>query len=135
MCVPAARILIADDSSVLRRVLREILKSRPRFKICGKASNGTETIEKAKELKPDLIILDLSMPDMNGFEAAQQIFKSSPSTPILIFSVHFTEELLQEARRIGIRGYIQKGENLEIILDGVDALLRGETFFQAEGES
>ena len=133
--VPAARILIADDSEDLRRGLRNILESRPAFKICGRASNGAEAVTKAKELNPDLVILDLQMPDMNGFEAARQILDSSPSMPILMFSIHFSTPLLQEARRIGIRGYIQKGASFQTLIEGVETVLRGETFFLAKSET
>jgi DNA-binding NarL/FixJ family response regulator len=132
--VSVARILIADDSEDLRRGLRNILESRPGFTICGKASGGKEVVAKARELNPDLIILDLLMPDMNGFEAAQQIFEFAPSMRILLFSVFFSAQNLQEAHKIGIRGFIQKGASFQTLIEGVEAVLRGDSFFVAQIE-
>jgi two-component system response regulator NreC len=127
-----ASILIADDSSVVRRSLRQILEVRPGLKICGKASNGAEAIKKAQELHPDLVILDLWMRDMNGFEAAKQILRVSPDLAILIVSVHFAEDLLREARKIGVRGFVQKGLIAGALPDAVDILLSGGQFFSGQ---
>lgn len=134
MIGPAARILIADDSDTLLHALRNVLESRAKFTICGKASNGIEAVAKARELKPDLVILDLQMPDIDGFAAARQILEHSPSTPILIFSLFFSPQHLQEAHKIGIRGFIQKGSSFETLMDGVKTVLRGDSFFLAKSE-
>jgi two-component system response regulator NreC len=131
----AARILIADDSAILRRELSKILESQPRFAVCGKASSGIEAIEKTRELNPDLVILDLSMPDMNGFDAARKILESSPSTPILLFSLHASTEFLEEAYKIGIRGYVQKGAGRETLIEALDALLDGDAYFLTKIET
>ena len=131
---PISRILIADDSDDLRRALRNILETQPRYTVCGKASNGAEAVAKARELKPDLIIVDLQMPDMNGFEAARQIFEFAPSVPILMFSMYFSTQHLQEAHKIGIRGFIQKGSSFGTLLDGVETVLGGEEFFLAKSD-
>jgi DNA-binding NarL/FixJ family response regulator len=128
------RILIADDSDDLRRALRNVLETQPRYTVCGKASTGAEAVERARELKPDLIILDLQMPDMNGFEAARQIFAFAPSMPILMFSMHFSTQHLHEAHKIGIRGFIQKGSSFATLLDGVETVLGGEEFFLAKSD-
>ena len=133
--VTDARIFIADDSADLRRALRNILESRPRFKVCGKASNGIEAITKTRELGPDLVILDMQMPDMNGFEAARKILEFFPSMPILIFSIHFSTQHVQEAHKIGIRGYIEKGTSFQTLIEGVETVLAGETFFLAKSET
>jgi DNA-binding NarL/FixJ family response regulator len=132
--VTDARILIAHDSADLRRALRNILESRPRFKVCGKASNGIGAITKTRELGPDLVILDMQMPDMNGFEAARKL-EFFPSMPILIFSIHFSTQHVQEAHKIGIRGYIQKGASFQTLIEGVETVLAGETFFLAKSET
>jgi DNA-binding NarL/FixJ family response regulator len=114
--------------------LRNVLETQPQYTVCGKASSGAEAISKARELKPDLIILDLQMPDMNGFEAARQIFEFAPSMPILMFSMHFSTQHLHEAHKIGIRGFIQKGSSFGTLLDGVETVLGGEEFFLAKSD-
>jgi DNA-binding NarL/FixJ family response regulator len=129
-----ARILIADDSDDLRRSLRNVLETQHRYTVSGKASSGAEAVAKARELKPDLIILDLQMPDMDGFEAARQIFAFAPSVPILMFSMYFSTQHLHEAHKIGIRGFIQKGSSFRTLLDGVATVLRGEEFFLARSD-
>jgi len=128
------RILIADDSDDLRRALRNVLETQPRYTVCGKAGSGAEAISSARELKPDLVILDLHMPDMDGFETARQIFTFAPSMPILMFSIYFSTQHLQEAHKIGIRGFIQKGSSFETLLDGVETVLGGQDFFLAKSE-
>ncbi len=127
-----ARILIADDSDDLRRALRNVLETQSHYTVSGKASSGAEAVKKARELAPDLIILDLQMPDMDGFEAARQIFKFAPSMRILMFSLYFSTQHLQEAHKIGIRGFIQKGSSFGTLLTGVQTVLAGEEFFLAK---
>jgi DNA-binding NarL/FixJ family response regulator len=129
-----ARILIADDSDDLRRALRNVLETQPRYTVFAKASSGAEAVAKARELKPDLIILDLQMPDIDGFEAARQILAFAPSMPILMFSMHFSTQHLQEAHKIGIRGFIQKGSSFGTLLDGVETVLGGQEFFLAKSD-
>jgi DNA-binding NarL/FixJ family response regulator len=128
------RILIADDSDELRRSLRNVLETQPRYTVCGKAASGAEAVAKARELKPDVIILDLQMPDMDGFEAARQILEFAPSMPILMFSMYFSTEHLREAHKVGIRGFIQKGSSFGTVLDGVETVLGGEEFFLAKSD-
>lgn len=130
-----ARILIADDSDDLRRALRIVLEAHPRYRVSGKASSGAEAVAKVRELEPDLVILDLQMPDMNGFEAARQIFEFAPSTPILMYSMYCSTQHLQEAHKIGIRGYIQKGAGFQTLFEAVEKVLDGETFFLAKNET
>ncbi len=129
-----ARILIADDSDELRRALRNVLETQPHYTVSGKASSGAEAVTKARELNPDLIILDLQMPDMDGFEAARQIFKFAPSMPILMFSMYFSTQHLDEAHKIGIRGFIQKGSDFGTLLNGVETVLGGDEFFLAKSD-
>ena len=128
------RILTADDSDELRRALRNVLETQPRYTVYGKAASGAEAVAKARELKPDVIILDLQMPDMDGFEAARQILEFAPSMPILMFSMYFSTEHLREAHKIGIRGFIQKGSSFGTLLDGVETVLGGQEFFLAKSD-
>ena len=114
------RILIADDHEIMRRGVRSVLESRREVDVC-EAQNGLEAVQKTKELKPDLVILDVSMPLLDGFSAARQIKEMSPLTPILIFSLHRTEAFMEVAQKIGASGYIAKDENIQSLLKAVEA--------------
>lgn len=124
-----ARILVADDQEPVRRRVCSTLTARSDFEVCGEASNGKEALEKFKELKPDLVILDITMPLMNGLEAARAIHSVSPKTPVLILSVHKSKQLIEEARRIGVRGYVTKEDAVESLVQAVDTVLQERTFF------
>jgi two-component system, NarL family, nitrate/nitrite response regulator NarL len=123
------RILIADDHEAVRKGVCAILSSRADVEVCGEAENGKETIEKANALRPDLIILDITMPVLNGFEAALEIRKTLPKVPILILSMHESNHLIGEAKRIGVKGYVTKTQVASTLLEAVDKLLRHGTFF------
>jgi two-component system, NarL family, nitrate/nitrite response regulator NarL len=99
--------------------------------VCGEASNGQEAVEKAFQLKPDLIILDVTMPVLGGFEAARRIKASLPKVPILMLSMHEGDYVIQESQLVGAQGYIPKSHAAEALLEAVDAVLRGDTFFSA----
>lgn len=126
------RILVADDKEAIRKRVRAILVSKPDFEVCAEAANGKEAVEKAKELKPDLIILDITMPVLNGLEAARMIRKLSPDTPIVILSVHKSRQLIKEAQEIGVQGYVTKEEASQNLIKAADAVLRKQTFFPSE---
>ncbi len=100
------RILIADDHSVIRAGVRAVVEERPGWTICGEAASGSEAIAKTEELKPDVLILDVSLPDMSGLEVASQILSAQSSVEILILSVHATEALIRECVKAGVRGYV-----------------------------
>ena len=108
-------ILIVDDNAVIRRTLRTIFEQEG-WKVCGEAGNGREAIDKAHELHPDLIILDLSMPVMNGLEAAPQLRKILPHVPILVFSVYANTLPEQEAEAAGITAVISKADNTRTLV-------------------
>jgi DNA-binding NarL/FixJ family response regulator len=127
----SVRILVADDHGVVRRGLRALLESRRGWKICGEAANGREAVERARRLKPDVAILDIGMPGLNGVEAARQIRKVSPKTEILILSAHGSEKLVLEVLEAGARGYVVKEEADESLMVAVDALLRHVPFLTA----
>lgn len=128
----AVRILIADDHEFVRRGVRALLASRDGFEVCFEAANGQEAVEKARELKPDLIILDITMPILSGFDAARKIKEFSPETPIVILSMHRDKEYMKEAQKIGIQGYVRKSQAALTLVTAVDAVLQDQTFFPAE---
>jgi|SRR4051794_32581643 two-component system nitrate/nitrite response regulator NarL len=129
------RILIADDDKTIRLLLRRILESHALWEICADACDGKDAIEKAAECQPDLIVLDLAMPVMNGFQAAEHLSKSCPNIPLLLISVQqITNQLEQSARRVGFKGAVTKSSGAEV-LAAAEAVLRSETFFVIEGSS
>jgi DNA-binding NarL/FixJ family response regulator len=120
-----ARVLIADDSSSFRSVLKKLIESRSsRCKVCGEASDGVEAVQKSVELKPDLAIIDLQMPLMDGLTASARIAKSLPGIPILICTIHKSDYLDSEARKAGIREVVSKS-NIERLLNKMEDLLGG----------
>jgi DNA-binding NarL/FixJ family response regulator len=125
---PLLRVLIADDHEAVRKGVCSILGSRKDLEVCGEAEDGRDAIEKARELKPDVVILDITMPVLSGFEAAREIRKTM-SVPILILSMHESNQLIEEARKIGVQGYVTKTEAASTLLLAVDALLRKQDFF------
>jgi two-component system nitrate/nitrite response regulator NarL len=126
------RILIADDLEAIRRQVSLILTSRPELEVCAEAENGKEAVEKSRELQPDLIILDITMPILNGLDAARRIRTFAPETPILILTVHKSRQLMEEAKKIGVRGYVTKGDAGEKLLDAVDAVTNSQSYFPSE---
>ncbi len=123
------KILIADDHEAVRKGVCAILSSRPDLEVCCEAENGREAVEKAIALKPDLIILDITMPLLSGFDAAREIRKTLPHVPVLILSMHESNQLIEEAKKIGVQGYVTKTQVGATLLNAVDALGRKETFF------
>jgi DNA-binding NarL/FixJ family response regulator len=126
--ISVVRILVADDSPAIRSCLRGLLDHHGDWLVCDEASNGKEAVERFLEAKPDLIVIDFQMPEMNGLDAARHIVGLSPKTPILMVTIHLSKQLSQEARKVGIRGACAKG-NIHSVVDAVGALLREETYF------
>ena len=122
------RVLIADDHEAVRKGVCAILSSRKDLEVCGEAENGRDAIEKARELSPDVIIMDITMPVLSGFEAAREIRKSM-SVPILILSMHESNQLIEEAKKVGVQGYVTKTQVASTLLLAVDTLLRKQDFF------
>ncbi len=119
----ASRILIADDHEMVRRGVRSLIEASHRDIEVLEASDGKEAVEKTIDLKPDLVILDVSMPLLDGFSAAREIRRVAPGTPILILTLEKTETLTKVAHSIGVSGYITKGENGDTLLRAVDAAI------------
>jgi len=123
------RILIADDHSVVRAGLRALLESRPGWEVVAEASDGREAVEKATKLKPDVAVLDIGMPLLNGVEATRRIRSSTPSTEILILTMHESDDLVQQVVNAGARGYILKDEADRVLIAAVDAARHHKPYF------
>src|ERR1700693_765311 len=125
------RVLIVDDHEAGRKGVCAILSSRVDIEVCGEAVNGEEAMVKAKELKPDLIILDVTMPVLNGFDAAREIQKILPKVRILMLSMHESKQLVEEAKRLGVHGYVSKTQAGDVLLTAVDTLISNQIFYPA----
>lgn len=122
------RILIADDHGVIRAGLRALLADFPDIAVVGEASDGSEAITKVWELKPDIVLMDLSMPNMSGIEATRQLTQNDPKLRILILTVHEDESLLREVIRMGAAGYIVKRASQEDLLHAIRVVARGDLY-------
>jgi DNA-binding NarL/FixJ family response regulator len=123
------RILIADDHDLMRRGVKTLLQSHDGWEVCGEAKTGHEAVKKVEELRPDILVLDISMPDLNGLEAARRIRKASPSTEILILSLHYSDQLIRQIVDVGVRGYIVKSDSDRDLVIAVEALVRHKPYF------
>ena len=122
------RILIVDDSPLVRDRLRAMLQQHAGWKVCGEAANGRDALDKAKRCAPDLIVLDFLMPGMDGLQAARELGKLLPEVPILMFTMHLSRQLVEEARNAGVRGAVPKSDASRLV-EGVEAVLRNERYF------
>ena len=125
----AVRILLADDHTVVRRGLRALLETRPNFMVCAEAADGREAVSLAISHVPDVVVLDISLPILNGIDATMQIRKAVPTAEILIFTMHDNESTIQDVLHAGARGYLLKSEADDQIVNAVEALSRHRTFF------
>ena len=123
------RILIADDHEVARRGIRALLESHPGWQVCAEAKDGRDAVELAASTKPDLVLLDIGMPNLNGLEAARQILATSPDVAILILTMHDSDNVVREVLRAGARGFLLKSDAGRDLVAAVDALQRQRTFF------
>jgi DNA-binding NarL/FixJ family response regulator len=123
VCPVAKSVLIVDDVEIIRRALCELFKSEADFDVCGEAENGREAIANAQELHPDLIVLDLSMPVMNGIEAARVLKTLMPAVPLIVFSEYSDVFSDEEARSAGVSAVVSKSEHMSVLLEKTRALL------------
>jgi DNA-binding NarL/FixJ family response regulator len=123
------RILVADDHDLMRLGIRALLAAHEGWEVCGEARNGREAIAKTEQLKPDIAILDISMPEMNGLEAARRIRKIHPATEVLILSVHYSDQLIREIVSAGARGFLVKGDSERDLITAIEALSKHKSFF------
>ena len=107
--IPGVRVLVADDHEVMRLGIRNLLEVQPGWSVCAEANNGQEALEKTIQYHPDVIIMDITMPVMNGLEAASQITKKHPQIPVILFSLHLSDDLFRHFNTDGIRGAVAKG--------------------------
>jgi CheY-like chemotaxis protein len=121
------RILVVDDNAKVRDGLRLLLQSHADWEVCGEAADGIEAIEKCRQLRPDLLIVDVSMPRMNGLDASLEVLKLSPKILILLYTSYLTAQLIDVAHKAGIRGTISK-DTMHLVVVGLEALLRGEEY-------
>ncbi|HJZ83384.1 MAG TPA: response regulator transcription factor [Pyrinomonadaceae bacterium] len=126
------KILLADDHDVVRRGLRDMLNAHDGWEVCGEASNGREAVNLTRSLAPDVVVLDYSMPELNGLEAARQIHHEMPGTEILIFTMHETEQLIRDVLAAGARGYVLKSDAGRHLVNAVEALSHHKPFFTAK---
>ena len=117
------RILIADDHELVREGLRALLAARPAWEVCGEAVDGVEAIEKAVELRPDIVLLDVSMPRLGGLEAAAVIRRESPASEIVIVSQHDPAEMLPSALEAGARGFVSKSDIASNLLSTIESIV------------
>jgi DNA-binding NarL/FixJ family response regulator len=126
------RILIADDHEVVRRGIRSLLESHPGWEICGEAKDGREAVDLSRELKPDLVLLDIGMPNLNGLDAARQIIANRPLTRVLVLTIHDSDQVVRDVLAAGARGFLLKSDAGRDLLTAVDAMQRHRTFFTSQ---
>jgi DNA-binding NarL/FixJ family response regulator len=123
------RILIADDHEVARQGIRALLETHPGWEVCAEAKDGREAVELATNSKPDIVLLDIGMPNLNGLDAARQILAMSPTIRILILTMHDAEQVVREVLAAGARGFVLKSDAARDLVAAVDALQHRRTFF------
>ncbi len=123
------RILIADDHEVARKGIRALLESHVGWEVCGEAKDGREAVELASGLKPDVLLLDIGMPNLNGLDAARQILATTPEARILILTVHDSEQVVREVLAAGARGFLLKSDAGRDLVAAVEAMQHRRTFF------
>ncbi len=123
------RILLADDHEIVRRGLCALLRAQPDWEVCGEASNGREAVEKALQLKPEVVILDIGMPTLNGLDATRQILHANPQIKVLILTLYDSDQVVQEVLNAGARGFLLKSDAARDLVAAVEALRRDKIYF------
>jgi DNA-binding NarL/FixJ family response regulator len=126
------RVLIADDHELIRNGVRQLLEKEPDFIVCGEASNGREAVDLSEQLKPDVVVLDITMPELNGLDALPRIKRVAPETEILIFSSQESERLVHQLLKSGARGYLLKTGVSRHLVSAVRALAAHKPFFSSK---
>jgi two-component system response regulator NreC len=126
------RILVADDHPVIRKSVRQILDSHPRFEVCGEAHDGAAAIDEAHRLKPDVIVMNITMPVLNGIDAAREIKASLPELAIVILSTHADKQFIEQAKKSGARAYVAKTTAAEALVKAIEAAVLDGDFVLVE---
>jgi DNA-binding NarL/FixJ family response regulator len=129
------RILVTDDHEIVLRGICSLLRSHQGWEICGEAFDGRQAVQMAAQLKPDIVILDIGMPNLNGLDAARQILRQNPNQKILILTMSDSEEVIREVLAAGARGYLLKSDAAKDLVAAVEALERHGTFFTSKVRS
>jgi DNA-binding NarL/FixJ family response regulator len=127
--MPVLKVLIADDHEIVRQGMRSMLEAQRECQVVGEAADGRQAVTLTKELNPDVVILDIGMPTLNGLEATRQILKMRPQTKVLILTMHESDSVIREVLDAGARGYILKTDAGRDLVTAVDSLRRNKTFF------
>ncbi|HEY8371033.1 MAG TPA: response regulator transcription factor [Thermodesulfobacteriota bacterium] len=122
------RILLADDHDVVRRGLHELLSARPAWRVCAEAVEGREAVELTLRHRPHIVVLDLSLPGLNGLDVIRQIRSEAPESEILVYTMHESEQLAREALLAGARGFVVKSDSIGRLVDAIEALARHRAF-------
>ena len=122
------RILVVDDHAVVRRGVRSLLESHEGWEVCGEATTGRDAVAQSLRLRPDVVVMDLSLPELNGLDATRQILKDSPRTEILVLTMHHSEELARDVLQAGARGYVLKSDADESLIAAVESLRQHKPF-------
>ena len=130
--IKTIRVLIADDHQLMRRGVRAAVELMPGWEVCGEASTGREAVELAMKLRPEIVVMDVTMPDLNGLDATRQIKKAFPETEIVMFTGHETEELVHQVFEAGARSYILKTDGREMLEAALRALAAHKPYFTTE---
>jgi DNA-binding NarL/FixJ family response regulator len=124
----SVRIVVVDDHAVVRRGVRALLEGQPGWEVIAEATTGREAVEVAKRLQPDVVVMDMSLPELNGLDATRQILKESPRTEVLVLTMHHSEELARDVLQAGARGYVLKSDADESLVAAVDTLRQHKPF-------
>jgi DNA-binding NarL/FixJ family response regulator len=123
------RILVADDHEVMRTGVRALIEHEPGWQVCATATNGREAVETAKKLKPEVVVLDMTMPELDGLEALRQIKRALPNTEVVIFSAYHSEEVIEQLFDAGAKSYIQKSDAGRHLVAAIKSLVEHKAFF------
>jgi len=126
------RVLIADDQPLIRKMVRAILQEHPQIEVCGEVQDGAKAIEEALRLKPDVVVLNINMPVLNGFDAAREIKTKLPGAGIVILSSRADRHFVEEAKRIGVQAYVDKTKAGEALVKAVEAAVKDGDFYVVE---